>query len=319
MTPHLSDTAELLRVLAEPTRLRLALVLSRYSLTVAELTELTGLAQSRVSSHLARMRRLNLLQEVRQGASSLQALRSNLQGPARDLLPMLQQHVAGEAMQRDWEAAQALIDRRERHPGWAARVAGEMEKHYSPGRGWEVMTRALVPMLQLGSVLDIAAGDGVIAELLFPHAQAVTCVEIDPTVAQAGRRRLQRAGASNALYLQADMHALPFAGGSFDSVLLLNALTYSAEPDQVVAEAARMLRPGGQLCLSTLDQHNHAASVAPYDHCNNGFARGELVRLLESNGLSVSSAHPLPIPETRPPFHHVHVLHATRPHAGHTD
>ncbi len=312
MQPTVSDTAELLRVLGEPTRLRLALVLAPFSLTVAELTELTGLAQSRISSHLARMRRLGLLAEARRGTASLQALNTPLPEPAASLLRLLQEQVDPDIQQQDHEAARALVARRRHRNGWAAGVAGEMEKHYSPGRGWEIIAHTLLPFLRLGDVLDIAAGDGVVASLLAPQASRVTCVELDGTVALAGARRLSRTACTQAHYLQADMHALPFDSHRFDTVLLLNALTYSHDANRVIAEAARMLRPGGQVALTTLDKHQHSASVATYDHCNNGFTREELLRMLASNGLQVAAPEIPCITETRPPFHQVHVLRATR-------
>lgn len=311
MQATVSDTAELLRVLGEPTRLRLALVLGRFSLTVAELTELTGLAQSRISSHLARMRRLGLLAEDRRGTASLQTLNTPLADPASSLLKLLQEQTDPEVQKQDHEAARALVARRGNKNSWAAGVAGEMEKHYSPGRGWEIIAHTLLPFLKLGDVLDIAAGDGVVASLLAPQASRVTCVELDGTVAAAGAKRLAKTACAHANYLQADMHALPFADGRFDTVLLLNALTYSHDAEKAIAETARMLRPGGQVALTTLDKHEHSASVATYDHCNNGFTRAELLRMLESNGLQVAVPDTPCITETRPPFHQVHVLRAT--------
>lgn len=312
MNTKLESTAELLRVIGEPTRLRLALVLRTCSLSVAELTELTGLAQSRISSHLARMRRLQLIDEDRRGTASLQRLRSPLAEPAKSLLKLLAEQADTGVQQHDIEVAQALIARRNKKQGWAAGVAGEMEKHYSPGRGWEVITQTLLPFLKLGDVLDIAAGDGVVASLLAPRAHHVTCVELDKTVTLAGEKRLRNAGLKNAGYVRGDMHALPFASERFDTVLLLNALTYSTHAADVIAEAARMARPGGQVVLTTLHRHNHKASVALYDHCNQGFSRKELIHMLESNGLHVENPDAACIHETRPPYHQVHVLLASK-------
>lgn len=313
MNNKLESTAELLRVIGEPTRLRLALVLRNCSLSVAELTELTGLAQSRISSHLARMRRLQLIDEDRRGTASLQKLRNPLAEPANSLLKLLSEQADSSVQQHDLELAHTLIARRDKKQGWAAGVAGEMEKHYSPGRGWEVIAHTLLPFLELGDVLDIAAGDGVVASLLAPRARYVTCVELDKTVAQAGELRLRKAKLSNARYVRGDMHDLPFASAQFDTVLLLNALTYSTHAPDAVAEAARMTRPGGQVVLTTLNKHEHTASMALYDHCNPGFQRMELVRMLESNGLSVDNPDVACIHETRPPYHQVHVLLAHKP------
>nr|MBV6628365.1 metalloregulator ArsR/SmtB family transcription factor [Oceanococcus sp. HetDA_MAG_MS8] len=310
MQSSISNTAETLRVLAEPTRLRILLILGQVPLSVAELTELTGLAQSRVSSHLGRLRRLGLLDEQRQGNFSLQQLRDPIPKTIAGMLPVLREQSQGVELEQDLEAARALQARRQGRPGWAARVAGEMEKHYSPGRGWEVVSRALIPELKLGEVLDIAAGDGVIAELLAPRARRYVCLDIDNTVAAAGRRRLQQAGLDQVPYLQGDMHALPFRDASFSSVVLLNALQYSANAAQVLREAARVLKPQGRVWLATLDAHQHEASVATYDHQNLGFAQSQLDNLLAQAGLSMVDDTVSLSSESRPPFHQVHVLHA---------
>ena len=303
----LNDTAELLRVLGEPTRLRLALLLGELRLSVAELTELTGLAQSRISSHLARMRRLGLIAEERHGSTSLQGLAESLPWPAAQVLATLREGAAADELAHDLELARALVARREQREGWAARVAGEMEKHYSPGRGWEVLAHALRPWARLGDTLDIAAGDGVVAGFLAPQARSLTCVDLDATVAAAGQQRLRGRGLDNARYLRADMHALPFAPRVFDTVLLLNALPYSDDAPRALAEAARVLRPGGTLLLGTLDAHSHAASVAAYDHRNQGFGLDTLRALVASTGLALAG-EPALVTELRPPYHRVHVL-----------
>ncbi|MEN8720438.1 MAG: methyltransferase domain-containing protein, partial [Oceanococcaceae bacterium] len=284
--------------------------LTDYQLTVAELTELTGLAQSRISSHLSRMRRHGLLDEDRRGSATLQRLRTPLPDLSRHLLNVLRAEIDSDIAGQDREAAQALVARRAQRQGWAAGVAGEMEKHYSPGRGWEVITHTLLPFLQLGDVLDIAAGDGVVAQLLAARCTRMTCVELDDTVARAGARRI--AAIANALYVRADMHALPLADQQFDTVLLLNALTYSPAPAQVIREAARVVRPGGRVVLTTLDAHDHPASVALYDHCNQGFQRTELAALLSAHDLQLDPSSTARITETRPPFHGVHVVAAYR-------
>lgn len=311
MSTPITTTAESLRVLAEPTRLRILLILGQVPLSVAELTELTGLAQSRVSSHLGRLRRLGVLDEQRRGNFSLQQLRTPLPPNIAAMLPVLRKQSQGAELEQDLEAARALQARREGRPGWAARVAGEMEKHYSPGRGWEVVSRALIPELTLGRVLDVAAGDGVVAELLAPRASSYVCLDIDNTVAMAGRKRLQNAGLQRVPYLQGDMHTLPFATASFDSVLLLNALQYSADAAQVLREAGRVTKPNGRVWLATLDAHEHEASVAAFDHKNLGFARAQLHTLLAQAGLGIVDRTLSMASESRPPFHQVHVLHAS--------
>src|SRR5699024_4361615 len=139
----------------------------------------------------------------------------------------------------------------------------------SPGRTWEAMAAALIELLTLGDVLDIASGDGVLAELLSRRAHNVTCLDRSAAVIAAARRRLAARG--DVASEVGDMHALPFADAVFDPVFTLHALTYSRAPETAPAEAARVLRPGGRVIAATLARHEHEATVRAYDHVNLGF------------------------------------------------
>jgi ArsR family transcriptional regulator len=108
------------------------------------------------------------------------------------------------------------------------------------------------------------------------------------------------------------MHALPCADASFDLAVLMHALTYAARPAQAVAEAARALRPGGQLVLSSLARHDHRAAVEAFGHANLGFTTRELTRFVEKAGLEVLSAGTV-TRERRPPHFEVISLIARKP------
>jgi ubiquinone/menaquinone biosynthesis C-methylase UbiE len=111
---------------------------------------------------------------------------------------------------------------------------------------------------------------------------------------------------------EADMHALPFEADSFDLVVLMHALTYAAKPAHAVAEAARVLKPGGRLLLSSLARHEHRAVVEAYGHANLGFSAKELKRFVEKAGLKVQAADTV-TREKRPPHFEVISLIASRP------
>jgi ubiquinone/menaquinone biosynthesis C-methylase UbiE len=193
---------------------------------------------------------------------------------------------------------------------WADSVAGDMERHYSPGRTWEALARSALPLLEPGDLLDIASGDGVLAELLAPHARRYVCVDASPRVVAAASERLRRF--DNVEVLEGDMHALPLPDAGFDLVVLMHALTYAARPAQAVAEAARVLRPGGRLLLSSLARHEHRAVVEAYGHVNLGFAEKDLRRFIERAGLRVASSETV-TREKRPPHFEVVSLIGVRP------
>ncbi|HRF83114.1 MAG TPA: class I SAM-dependent methyltransferase, partial [Pseudoxanthomonas sp.] len=180
----------------------------------------------------------------------------------------------------------------------------------SPGRTWEALARSALPLLETGDVLDIASGDGVLAELLAPHSRRYVCIDTSARVVAAASERLSRL--RNVEVREADMHALPFKDGSFDLVVLMHALTYSARPAQAVAEAARVLRKGGSLLLSSLARHEHKAVVETYGHVNLGFPGKELRRFAEKAGLEVTSLETV-TRERRPPHFEVISLIGSKP------
>jgi ArsR family transcriptional regulator len=292
-----------LKVFADATRVRLLALLAREELTVAELSAITRLAQPRVSTHLARLKDAGLVRDRRAGVSAYYRFdEANLDLAQLELWRSLRQGSDDPLLRQDAERTAAVLAARASEQNWADTVAGDMERHYSPGRTWEALARTALPLLETGDVLDIASGDGVLAELLSPHATRYVCVDTSARVVAAASERLRRF--PNVEVREGDMHALPFADASFDLVVLMHALTYSDRPAQAVAEAARALRPGGRLLLSSLARHEHQAAVATYSHVNLGFTDGELRRFAENAGLQVSNLGTV-TRERRPPHFEV--------------
>ena len=151
---------------------------------------------------------------------------------------------------------------------------------------------------------------GVLAELLSPHAKRYICIDTSARVVAAAGERLRRF--PNVEVREGDMHALPFKDASFDLVVLMHALTYSTKPAQAVAEAARVLRRGGRLLLSSLAKHEHRSVVEAYGHVNLGFSEKELRKFAEKAGLEIANAETV-TRERRPPHFEVLSLTAVKP------
>ncbi|MDW8479713.1 MAG: metalloregulator ArsR/SmtB family transcription factor [Xanthomonadales bacterium] len=306
----LSELSELLRLLADPTRLRLLALLEREELTVAELAAITGLAQPRVSTHLAKLRDAGLVIDRRAGVSAYYRPQGELAETTRGLWPTLREASADPLLAQDAERLPQILAARAREQNWPDTVAGDMERHYSPGRSWESFARSMVLLLELGDVLDLASGDGVTAELLAPRARSITCIDASPRVVEAARARLS--AYPNVRVLEGDMHRLDLPAASFDLVLLTHALTYAERPEAVLAEAARVLRPGGRLLAATLLRHGHAEVVREFGHRNLGFERAELLKLCAASGL-LALACAVGSRERRPPHFEVLTLLARKP------
>ena len=307
----LDGCSAFLRVLSEPTRMRLLALLEREELTVAELAAITGLAQPRVSTHLAKLKELDLVRDRRAGVSAYYRVNDELDEGTRALWAALAAAASDDGLLADdAKRMSRVLAERASAQNWADSVAGDMERHYSPGRTWESVSRAFVGLLELGDVLDLASGDGVIAELLARRARRLTCVDASERVVAAARQRL--AEFANVEVREGDMHALALPDAGFDLVLMLQALPFSDRPAQAMAEAARVLRRGGRLLVSTLARHRHRGVVAGFGHRNQGFTVPDLTRLVEATGLSVQHAE-LAARERRPPHFEVITLLATKP------
>lgn len=300
-----------LKVFADATRVRLLALLEQEEMTVAELSAITRLAQPRVSTHLAKLKDAGLVRDRRAGVSAYYRFDEDALDPAqRALWRTLREGSDDPLLRQDAERIADVLAARAAEQNWADSVAGDMERHYSPGRTWEALARSALPLLAPGDVLDLASGDGVLAELMAPHSHRYVCLDASSKVVMAASERLSRL--RNVEVREGDMHALPFAANTFDLVVLMHALTYSEHPAQAVAEAARVLRPGGRLLVTVLARHEHRNVVAAYGHVNLGFTEKELLRFAQKAGVEVASAG-IVTRERRPPHFEVIALIAHKP------
>ncbi|MCB9727203.1 MAG: metalloregulator ArsR/SmtB family transcription factor [Deltaproteobacteria bacterium] len=311
--PDLNASSELLRLLADPTRIRLLALLEGEALTVAELCQVTGLSQPRVSTHLGRLREAGVVRDRREGSFSWYALAEDgMSEAARRTWALLRETTRDPLLAQDRARAEDVVRARAGGPSWAESVAGQMARHYSPGRTWEALARGVLGLVQVGDVLDVASGDGAVAEMLAPRARSVTCLDLSEKVVAVGRERL--AQVPNLRFVRGDMHAIPCEDASFDAALLMTALAWTREPGRVLAECARVLRPGGLLSGTALTTHGHTQAVAAYDHRNSGFEPEALAELLSQAGFEVSLCAPTSR-ERRSPHFEVLTFHARLPAA----
>jgi ArsR family transcriptional regulator len=305
-----SDRVDLLRLFGDPTRVRLAALLERDELTVAEITRITDLPQSRVSTHLGKLRDAGVLRDRRQGASTFYCMNNGaMPAEVRRVWEVVSAGLDEPVLRADRDRCAAVVRARD-GGGWPDAVAGQMERHYSPGRTWEATARGLLGLVQLGEVLDAGSGDGALAALLAPRARSITCLDRSEKVLAAARRRLGHL--PNVAFAPGDVQAIPFPADRFDEVLLFHVLVYAERPAEALAQAARVLKPGGTAVVTTLAPHQHADITAGYGHRHPGVAPKKLERWLTAAGLTVLDCD-ITSREQRPPHFEVVTAFAQKP------
>ncbi len=279
----LTETVGTLSLLGDESRLRLCALLGTRELSVGDLVRVTGISQSRVSTHLARLREGGFVRDRRDGQHAYYALSSEaLPAHARSILDGLSDS-ADATLEGDRKRLAALD--RERRGGLPENFVGEMERHYSPGRTWHSLAVGLAALLDLGDVLDVGSGDGAVASYLAPYSKRITCIDTRPDMVAAARARLGRFPHAEAL--EANVEALPFRAASFDQVVVFHTLTYAENAATAVGECARVLRPGGRLVVLSLDQHEQRAITAHYGERRAGFSPRAMRALLGGADLGV--------------------------------
>ena len=275
---------QLFKTLSDESRIRLILLLNQKELSVAELSEITHLAQPRVSTHLSHLRKNKLVIVRKQGVSAYYRFNAELlNAEYSDFLNMIESHYQNNPLiEEDNQRLNDVMNAHAHSNKWVDAVAGDMERHYSPGRTWEATTRVIAKLARMGSVLDIGSGDGVLAELMSQQCEHYTLADNNAKAIEAAKNRLK--ASKNISFATCDMHQLPFESNQFDCVMLLHVLTYSDQPQQAVKEALRVLKPGGQLLISTLFKHKHQEVKEVYGHVNLGFDTQELTQFCEAAG-----------------------------------
>jgi ArsR family transcriptional regulator len=285
VAPHLPGYIDALTLLGDESRIRLCALLRDRELCVTDLVRVTGIAQSRVSTHLGRLREAGLVRDRRKGPQSFYGL-------VADALPAavrtcLDEIAASGDPTLDGDQLRLRALEAERR-GDVPEHVDDLERDYSPGRTWQSLTVGIAALLRLGDVLDVGSGDGAAAAALAPYCRSLTCIDTNPRLISAARDRL--ASQPNVRAQVADAHALPFGPAAFDSVLVFHTLTYAEHPARVLKECARVLRPGGRLVVLCLDEHRQSDVTARYGERHAGFSPRAIRTLLGRAGLTVVSA-----------------------------
>lgn len=241
----MNSLSEAFRALGDTTRLRILRLVGEAPLNVSELVSLVGVAQSSVSHHLARLKALELIREERQAGFTYYSLAVP---PADPRSPLIDAARAAEDAHGDRARLNELLRRREdRHT--------LNEKLLEPGQSWRLWAAALASLLPPLEVVDFGCGTGVLTVELARWARRVTAIDRSAAALEQASARAAREGLTNVTFLEADLHELGLAAGKKDLVVVSQSLHHVQDPAAVLAEAARILKPGGKIVVLELMPH----------------------------------------------------------------
>ena len=294
----MEDLLAALRAIAEPTRLRLVVLCARGELTVSELTQILGQSQPRVSRHLKLLCEAGLLDRFREGSWVFYRLSGTGRGGAvaRQLVALCDeddptialdlQRLAAIKRQRA-ELASAYF--RENAARW-----DHIRSLYIDEREVEAALVEIIAAADPGDLLDIGTGTGRMLEILGPRVGHALGIDQSREMLAVARVNLERAGLGNGSVRLGDMYQLALPDASFDAVVVHQVLHYADRPGQAIAEAARVLRPGGILVLVDFAPHMLEFLRTEHAHRRLGFADSEIAAWCRAAGLEPAPPRRLP-------------------------
>ena len=277
---------KILRVVADPNRLRILLLLRSEELSVAELQEILAMGQSTISTHLSQLKQADLVEDRRTGKSSLYSLRLD---PADGVLGGLLQQAKDEIPEAvpDQAAMRRVVKKRQdRMRSFFDSVAGRLGKDYVPGKSWKGVAEALLRLMPPMVIADLGAGEGVFALLLAERAVKVIAVDTSARMIEVGRELALRHGVRNIEYRLGDMEELPIEDAAVDLVFFSQSLHHALHPERAIQEASRILKPGGRIVVLDLLKHRFEEARELYADEWLGFSEAELEAMLEKAGFS---------------------------------
>jgi len=278
-----------LRLLADSSRLRILLLVEQDELSVAELQDILGMGQSRISTYLAQLKQAGLVEDRRHGKSILYRLkppRGEQFKTFSELMKFLRE-AAGEIPEaaEDAEALRLALQRRQdKMRAYFDELAGKFGKHYVPGRSWKGLAETLLALMPPLVIADLGAGEGTFSQLLARSAKRVIAVDNSEKMVEYGAELARKHGIKNLEYRHGDLEAPPIKDEAVDLAFFSQALHHAQHPGRAVAEAWRILKPGGRIVILDLLRHNLEEARELYADLWLGFTEVEITRFLKEAG-----------------------------------
>ena len=285
---RVNASLDILKTVSDPTRLRLLALVLREELSVAELQEILGMGQSRISSQLALLRQVNLVSDRRDGKKAFYSLRSDVSPKSLVLVKAAVEAVSDlPSLIEDRENLDRILQKRRRtQEQYFNLIAGRLGKNYCPGRSWEAIGHLALRLTPAIDIADLGAGEGLLSQLLAQRARQVWCIDNSPRMVEVGTELAEKNQLANLTYKLGDIEQVPLPDKSVDLAILSQALHHAQHPQIAVNEAHRILRPGGELIILDLNEHTFEKARELYADVWLGFKESALHGFLKKAGFA---------------------------------
>lgn len=288
----------LLKGAAEPTRLRILLLLSQGEFNVKDLTRILGQSQPRISRHLKLLAEAGLVERVQEGSWAYFHLADGT--AAGQIGRMILASIGGRSEGlpgRDALRADALKKEREEaaQKFFMARAA-EWDSIRSLHVEEAQVEAAMLAALGTGPfdlLVDLGTGTGRMLELFAGRYARALGIDASHAMLSYARAKLDRAGLGQALVRQGDICNLNIDDGVANAVVMHQVLHFLSQPSRAIEEAARILAPGGRLLLVDFAPHDQEFLREDFAHVRLGFAKSEIAHWLDAAGLDLKVAQDL--------------------------
>jgi len=283
----MASIVKILRVVADPNRLRILLLLKGEELSVAELQEILVMGQSTISTHLSQLKQAGLVEDRRTGKSNLYRLSTSSASGAGSLLVELldrARHEIPEAAEDQAARRQVLRKRQDKMRSFFDSVAGRLGKDYVPGKSWKSLAEALLRLMPPMVIADLGAGEGAFALLLAERAKKVIAVDNSAKMIEVGREQALRHEVRNLEFRLGDMEEIPIDDRCVDLVFFSQSLHHALHPECALKEAWRILVPGGRVVILDLVKHRFEEAREMYADEWLGFSESGMEAMLEAAG-----------------------------------
>jgi ubiquinone/menaquinone biosynthesis C-methylase UbiE len=274
-----------LRVVADPNRLRILLLLRAEELSVAELQEILVMGQSTLSTHLSQLKQAGLVEDRRTGKNNLYRLCIADGGVLDQILANAEKEIP-EVGSDQAEMRRVIKKRQDRMRAFFDSVAGRLGRDYVPGKSWKSMAEALLRLIPPMVVADLGAGEGASALLLSQSAKRVIAVDSSAKMIEVGREQAARNGVANIEFRLGDMENLPIDAGEVELAFFSQSLHHALHPAAALKEAARILVPDGRIVILDLVRHRFEEARELYADEWLGFTESELEQMLAAAGFT---------------------------------